>query len=133
MRQHRCPCWRKGPPVPTYPSVDESRDRLHRAGWSLGETRMGSTWQVDGSNGENRLLVTDTRPQEALLAALVHDLHIQGFWHQMGSLQLFASENSAGTRSLPQILRPARLGCSLKEAFLSRKYLSMAVFPSSMD
>jgi hypothetical protein len=36
-----------------FPAVDESRDRLRLAGWSLGETGFGSTWQVDGSNGEN--------------------------------------------------------------------------------
>ena len=38
------------------PGVDECRDRLRRAGWSLGETCFGATWQVDGANGENRLL-----------------------------------------------------------------------------
>ena len=48
-----------------YPSVDESRDRLHRAGWSLGETCFGSTWQVDGVNGENRLLATGYSQAEA--------------------------------------------------------------------
>jgi len=31
-----------------------------------------------------------------------------------GPLQLFDSENSVGTRSLPQIFRPARRGCSWK-------------------
>jgi hypothetical protein len=31
-------------------------DRLHRAGWSLGKSVFGSVWQVDGSNGKNRLL-----------------------------------------------------------------------------
>ena len=41
-----------------YPSVDESRDRLRRAGWSLGEACFGSTWQVDGRNGENVLVAT---------------------------------------------------------------------------
>jgi hypothetical protein len=41
-----------------FTSVDESRDRLHRAGWSLGETCFGSTWQVDASNRWNRLLAT---------------------------------------------------------------------------
>jgi hypothetical protein len=38
---------------------------LHRAGWSLGEACLGSTWQVDGSNGENRLLATGTSQAEA--------------------------------------------------------------------
>jgi hypothetical protein len=31
-----------------YPPVDESRDRLHRAGRSLGQTGFGQRWQVDG-------------------------------------------------------------------------------------
>jgi hypothetical protein len=48
-----------------FPTVDESRDRLHRAGWSLGEICFGSTWQVDGSKGENRLLATGTSQAEA--------------------------------------------------------------------
>jgi hypothetical protein len=37
---------------PAYPDVDESRSRLHRAGWSLGESVVGATWQVDGANDE---------------------------------------------------------------------------------
>jgi hypothetical protein len=43
----------------TYPSVDESRDRLHRAGWSIGEMAYGPdhalVWLVSGTNGENRI------------------------------------------------------------------------------
>jgi hypothetical protein len=41
--------------MPSYPPVDESRDRLHRAGWPLGEACFGRRWQVDGSNGEGRI------------------------------------------------------------------------------
>jgi hypothetical protein len=45
--------------VPTFPSVDESLDRLHRAGWSLGDTAFGPdhvlVWVVTGTNGENRV------------------------------------------------------------------------------
>jgi hypothetical protein len=37
----------------SYPSVDESRERLRRAGWSLGEVCLGPRWEVDGRNGEN--------------------------------------------------------------------------------
>jgi hypothetical protein len=41
-------------------AVDECHDRLHRVGWSVGETCFqtdaGVVWQVDGTNGENRLL-----------------------------------------------------------------------------
>src|SRR4051812_9154243 len=39
----------------TYPSVDESRDRLHRAGWSVGDVGTASGWLVTGTNGENRI------------------------------------------------------------------------------
>jgi hypothetical protein len=42
----------------SYPSVDESRDRLHLAGWSLGEACLGAAWQVDGASGENVRHVT---------------------------------------------------------------------------
>ena len=48
-----------------YPSVDESRDRLRRAGWSLGEACFGAAWQVDGTSGENRLLATGATQAEA--------------------------------------------------------------------
>ena len=45
--------------MPTYPTVDESLDRLRRAGWSVGDTAFGSenalVWYVCGSNGENRI------------------------------------------------------------------------------
>jgi hypothetical protein len=40
--------------------IDECAARLHTAGWSVGETcfttNAGVVWQVDGTNGENRLL-----------------------------------------------------------------------------
>ena len=39
----------------TFPSVDESFDRLHRAGWSAGDAATGGGWLVCGSNGENLL------------------------------------------------------------------------------
>jgi hypothetical protein len=32
---------------------DEALDRLHRAGWSIGETAAGRIWLVCGTNGEN--------------------------------------------------------------------------------
>jgi hypothetical protein len=38
--------------VPTYPTIDESLDRLHRAGWSMGDTAFGPdytlVWMVSG-------------------------------------------------------------------------------------
>jgi hypothetical protein len=37
--------------VNTYPSVNESRDRLHRAGWSVGEIATATRWLVTGTNG----------------------------------------------------------------------------------
>ena len=39
----------------TFPSIDESFDRLRRAGWSVGDIVAGSGWPVCGSNGENLL------------------------------------------------------------------------------
>jgi hypothetical protein len=51
--------------MPSYPPADESRARLHRAGWSLGETCLGQLWQVDGENGENRLLASGASQAEA--------------------------------------------------------------------
>jgi hypothetical protein len=35
-----------------YPAVDESRDRLHSAGWSVGEAATAAGWLVTGTNGE---------------------------------------------------------------------------------
>ena len=35
-----------------YPTVDESLDRLHRAGWSVGEYGAVTRWVVSGSNGD---------------------------------------------------------------------------------
>jgi hypothetical protein len=60
--------------MPTNPPGDESRDRLHRAGWSLGECCFGSIWQVDGTNGENRLLATGTSQAEAWYRATLRSL-----------------------------------------------------------
>src|SRR6516162_7362300 len=39
--------------------IDHCHERLHRAGWSVGEVRIatanGLAWLVSGSNGENRI------------------------------------------------------------------------------
>jgi hypothetical protein len=35
-----------------YRSVDESFARLHRAGWSIGETGGANVWLVIGTNGD---------------------------------------------------------------------------------
>jgi hypothetical protein len=37
------------------PSVDESIARLHREGWSIGETGGAGVWLVSGTNGENKI------------------------------------------------------------------------------
>jgi hypothetical protein len=39
--------------VPRYPAVDESRARLHAAGWSVGDVGTAGGWFVSGTNGEN--------------------------------------------------------------------------------
>ena len=54
----------------TYPSVDEARDRLHRAGWSLGEFAAADVhgrqrWHVSGRNGENAIEAAGTTQAEA--------------------------------------------------------------------
>src|SRR5919199_6312536 len=51
--------------APSYPAVDESRERLHRAGWSVGEAVFGPAWSVTGTNGENRLHATGATQAEA--------------------------------------------------------------------
>ena len=43
----------KGESVNALPSVDESFDRLRRAGWSVGEVATAGEWIVTGTNGEN--------------------------------------------------------------------------------
>jgi hypothetical protein len=39
--------------VPRYPAVDESRARLHAAGWSVGDVGTAGGWFVSGTSGEN--------------------------------------------------------------------------------
>src|SRR2546428_362759 len=36
-----------------FASVDESADRLHRAGWSMGELLTAGGWLITAINGEN--------------------------------------------------------------------------------
>jgi hypothetical protein len=48
-----------------YPTVDDSRDRLHRAGWSVGEIATAAGWVVSGSNGENQLAARGSTQPEA--------------------------------------------------------------------
>lgn len=51
--------------LPAYPSVDESFARLHRAGWSIGETGGAGVWLVSGSNGENQIRAEGRTQAEA--------------------------------------------------------------------
>jgi hypothetical protein len=53
-----------------YPSPEESIDRLHRSGWHLGvsvftDSSGRTVWQVDGSQGENRIQVQGASRGEA--------------------------------------------------------------------
>jgi hypothetical protein len=48
-----------------YPTVDESRDRLHRAGWSVGEIASAAGWVGTGANGENLLRAEGASQSEA--------------------------------------------------------------------
>ncbi len=52
--------------MPSHPSADEPFDRLHRAGWSVGEVRtMRGTVLVSGTNGENRIQAEGKTSAEA--------------------------------------------------------------------
>jgi hypothetical protein len=51
--------------VPNYSSVDECRDRLHRAGWSIGEAGGANAWLVTGANGENMIFAEGETQAEA--------------------------------------------------------------------
>src|SRR6202035_4582523 len=61
--------------TPTNPSVDESLDRLRRAGWSVGDAAFGPddalTWLVTGNNGENVLKAEGRTRAEAYWRACV--------------------------------------------------------------
>jgi hypothetical protein len=61
--------------MPTWPTVDESLDRLHRAGWSVGDSAFGSShalvWGVSGNNGENVVIAFGKTRAEAWWRACV--------------------------------------------------------------
>jgi hypothetical protein len=48
-----------------FPGVDESRNRLHRAGWSVGEIATATRWLVSGANGENQIQAGGANQAEA--------------------------------------------------------------------
>jgi hypothetical protein len=63
------------PDSDAFPPAEESLRCLHRSGWSRGEAAFtGSSgrvvWQVDGSNGENRIKVLSATPAEAWYRAV---------------------------------------------------------------
>jgi hypothetical protein len=46
-------------------TTDEALDRMHRAGWSVGDVVAGGTWIVSGANGENLLRAAGRTQAEA--------------------------------------------------------------------
>jgi hypothetical protein len=48
-----------------YPAVDESAERLKRAGWSVGEVATAAGWLVCGCNGENVIEARGSTQAEA--------------------------------------------------------------------
>jgi hypothetical protein len=58
--------------VATHPTVDISLDRLHRAGWSVGEIATAARWLVTGTNGENALDTRRVKQAQAWPSAALH-------------------------------------------------------------
>ena len=56
----------------SHPAVDESLDRLHRAGWNIGHAHFGKTWAVHGTNGENVFDAAGATLEEAYGRACEH-------------------------------------------------------------
>jgi hypothetical protein len=51
------------PEMGQYPSVDESRDRLRRARWSMGDVATANRWLVTGTNGDEYQIMAEGRSQ----------------------------------------------------------------------
>jgi hypothetical protein len=51
--------------IRAFASVDECEDRLHRAGWSMGELLTSAGWIVSGTNGENMIEARGRTQSEA--------------------------------------------------------------------
>jgi hypothetical protein len=51
--------------VSTYRSIEECRDRLHRAGWSIGEVAASTVWIITGTNGDNMIKAEGKSQAEA--------------------------------------------------------------------
>ena len=88
----------------SYPSVDESRDRLSRAGWSLGEACFGAAWQADGTSGENRLLAAGTSQAQAWWRACI-------LAREVGMLARARAAYAAAVEPARSASPSPRLGC----------------------
>jgi len=58
-----------------YPPIEESLDRLHRSGWSVGDVAFhaegsGLAWVVVGTNGENKIRAEGATAREAWFRAV---------------------------------------------------------------
>jgi hypothetical protein len=77
----------ESPTAPVYPPSDESFNRLHAAGWSVGDVRVltqtGHLWRVSGANGENAIDATGETQAEAWFRAAeqARTLGFLGFTH----------------------------------------------------
>jgi hypothetical protein len=89
-------CRLSRPPLPR-------RDRLQRAGWSLGETCFGQRWQVDGSNGENKLLATGASQADPPMA-----ITCCSWWPPFGIRRPSAERRSSGAKRAWLTRLPAR-------------------------
>src|SRR5262249_28164858 len=54
-----------GDPMSIYPNVDECRDCLHRAGWSISEAGGGLGWIVSNTNGVHQIKAEGRTQAEA--------------------------------------------------------------------
>src|SRR5665811_624990 len=110
-----------------YPNIHASNRGDDRAFWRFLEVRrvirhspgtLGTCFSgaPDTIRTRDRCLLGLARnpsPAPAIELAVL-DANSHADYRQRGSLQLFSSLNTASTRSLPQILLPAFLGCSRK-------------------
>ena len=83
--------------------VDNALERLHRAGWSLGEIRQGDRWVIDGVNGENRIQASEQTQADALRIAIERASRLKYWPIDLGSrivnLPASSSDNSTVTHS----------------------------------
>jgi hypothetical protein len=60
-----CPTSEPTPRTTSYTAVDESRDRLDAAGWSVGEIATAGGWLVTGTIGSENVIHAEGRTQSA--------------------------------------------------------------------